>query len=364
MKTIIVDNKKYFLENDTPLKSVLSDIGYIFPCNGQGKCGKCRVICNDLSPTALDERFLTSAQIADGMRLSCDKFVTKDLTIQSLMQLSQSKEPQKKLDSCRIAVSIGSHYIDIGILDAELVETITVPNPLKEIGNITAIAQSYKEDKMPLTNALRAAIGKNSVEFFEKYSVAKSETLAIASSGFYLNILMGIDLDAHIDYDTVLENDNLNLPTESLYILPVLSCYVGGDIFAQLIDLKEHSLLIDCEEILTFAAIGEENNYIASMWDMDMHSDISLKCFEAALKFMCDKLQEQPIIYLYGKYTEAMEEIIINQGLTFFVRTKSLDNVAKSCVFYRLRTKLNKEKARSSVVKLLEDELFQEYLLK
>lgn len=363
MKTVIINNKKYLLEDNTPLKPTLSDIGYVFPCNGQGKCGKCRILCRNLAPTTLDKKFLSDAQIDEGIRLSCDKHVTDDLIIESFMQLSENNQPSKKLESCRIAVSIGSRYIDIGILDSDLVETVTMVNPLCEIGTITSIARAYKEDKTSLTNALRAVIGKNSVELFEKYSVAKAETTAIASNGFYLNILMGIDLDVSVDYDTITENDNLNLPTESVYILPVLNTYVGGDIFAELIDLKENSLLIECEEVLTFAAIGEENNYIASMWDIDLGTALSQKCFEAALDYMCYKLGSNPAIYIYGSYSEEIEEIIINKGLTFFPRAKTLENVAKSCVFYRLRTKLNKEKSRSSVVKLLEDDKFQEYLI-
>lgn len=362
MKTVIVNHKKIFLDDNTPLKSALSDLGYIFPCNGQGKCGKCRIFCNSILPTELDKRFLNETQIISGLRLSCDKTITDDLNINCLMQLSEAPQTIKKLSSCRIAVSIGSRFIDIGILDDELVETLTIANPLSDIGSLTEVAASYKSTKAPLTNALRAVIGKNSVELFEKYGAAKAETIAIASSGFYLHILMGIDLDCKVDYDIITESDNLNLPTESVYILPVLSPFVGGDIFAELINLKENSLLIDCEEILTFAAIGQENNIIASMWDMDICSSISVKCFKAALDFMCYKLNNNPTVYLYGKYSQEIEDIIINKDLTFFPKAKNLDNVAKACVFYRIRTKLSKEKNRSSVAKLLEDDKFQEFL--
>lgn len=361
MNTIIINHKKYHVEDGTPLKTTLADLGYVFPCGGQGKCGKCRIVCDNLATTDLDKKFLNDTQISSGMRLSCDKIVNSDLNINCLMQQSSSPQTIVKLSTCRIAVSIGSRYIDIGILDTELVETLTISNPLAEIGCLTEIAAAYKNDKSSLTNALRAVIGKNSVELFEKYSAAKAETLAIASNGFYLHILMGIDLDIDVDYDTITESDNLNLPAESVYILPVLNTYVGGDIFAELINLKENSLLIDCDEIMTFASVGAENTLIAAMWDMD-DSLLSIKCFKAALDFMCYKLNNNPTVYLYGKYSEEIENIIIDKDLTFYTKMKTLENVAKACVFYRIRTKLNKEKARSSTLKLLEDDKFQEFL--
>lgn len=364
MKTIIVNRKKYAFDENTPLKDALSDIGFVFPCGGQGKCGKCKIICSELPITDLDRKFFNDTQLESGMRLACNKTIISDLEITSLIKESTENEPLPKLSSCRLAISIGSRYIDIGILDNDLIETITIPNPLNELGNLTQIAEEYKHNKNALTIALRAAIGKESVELFEKYSTAKAETMAIAANGFYLNILLGIDLNIKPDYDTIVEDDNINLPTESVYILPVLNCYVGGDIFAETIELKENSLLIDCENILTFASIGKDNTLITSMWDMEMDSLLSIKCFGAALDYMVYKLNSQPLVYLFGKYPQEIEDIIIDKGLDFIPKTKSLDNVAKACVYYRYRTKLNKEKSRSQAIKLLEDDKYQEFLIK
>lgn len=363
MKTVIVNHKKYIYDENTPLKTALKDLGYVFPCGGQGKCGKCIINCKELGITDLDRRFLSDTKLESGLRLACDKTINQDLEIACTIKEASENMPLKKLSSCRIAVSIGSRFIDIGILDDDLAETITIANPLHAIGNLTSIANAYKHDKTSLTIVLKAAIGKESVELFEKYSTAKAETMAIAANGFYLNILLGLDLDLTPDYDTLVENDNLNLPTESVYILPVLNCYVGGDIFAETIELKENSLLIDCEDILTFASIGSDQNLITSMWDIDMSSNLSLKCFAAALDYMLYKQNALSLIYLFGKYPKEIEDIIIDKGLDFVPKKKTLNNIAKACVYYRYRTKLNKEKNRSTAIKLLNDDKYQEFLL-
>ncbi len=362
MNSVIINNKKYIYDDKTTLKSALREVGFVFPCGGQGKCGKCKITCKDLHITDLDRRFLSENQMESGIRIACDKIIDRDMEISCDIK-ETAEAPLPKLSSCRIAVSITPRFIDVGIVDNELVETVTIPNPLCKIGNTTQIAQAYKKDKNALTIALRASIGKESVELFEKYSTAKAETMAIAANGFYLNILLGINLDLSPDYDALTENDNINLPAESVYILPILNSYVGGDIFAETIEIKENSLLIDFEDILTFAAIGKEETFIASMWDMEITSELSLKCFAAALDFMIYKQNSRPLVYLFGKYPNSIEDIIIDKGLDFIQKTKSLDNVAKACVFYRYRTKLLKEKRRSQAVKLLQDDKYQDFLL-
>lgn len=59
----------------TPLESVIREVepGFVFPCNGQGSCGKCRVrVTGGLTPPSSAEiRHLEPQALAAGLRLAC-----------------------------------------------------------------------------------------------------------------------------------------------------------------------------------------------------------------------------------------------------------------------------------------------------
>ena len=353
MKVQINENI-YEVEANTPLKEVLLSYGFAFPCDGMGKCGKCRIKCKNIKESNLDLRFIPENARAEGWRIACDKIIDGDCVIEA--HPPTRAEKVRELNSCNIAVSIGVRNIEIGIMDDEIAEKVTVKNPLYPFVS----PEEYDKDRSKYSKMLRAELSKESIELFEKYGKAKAETFAIATNGYFAKILLGVSLDKDIDdYNELADEYNLSLPTESVYFLPIKDTFIGGDIFAETVNFKENTMLIDCSEIFKIISIENEDNKSAAMWDM-VYDETGLKAVRAAIKVLRPE-GYSPFVYLYGKHAPKLENILIDEGLTFTYAKFSLENVAKSCLGLRYRTRLNKEKSRTSVCNLLSNEKFHEY---
>jgi sulfur carrier protein ThiS len=365
MKNVVINGKSYTVETNTPLKKLLTQLGFAFPCGGEGRCGRCKISCKEIKATSLDGKFLNEKQLVSGIRLACDKLIDSDYDISIDSELFGVQENVKKLSECRISVSIGIQEVAISILDDEIVETVIRPNPLFSYGLFTSLSKKYSSDRPTFSKMLRNVIGKESVELFEKYGTAKADTLAIAGSEFYIKILLGVPLNQEItDYSAVIENDNLSLPTEQIYILPMVNQYFGGDLLCETMELKENSLLINCEDVCSFAYIGKEDNKIAAMWDITYKENIELNGIKAAILTLI-KDNIKPLVYLYGKNIDCVASIVEELDLTHIDNmTKRIENIAKACLFSRFRAKLNKEKARSSYFDIVNSEDFHNFFAK
>jgi len=357
MHSVIINGKKYLSEDSAPLKEVMTEAGFYFPCGGQGKCGKCRIKCAELSPTELDKRFLTSEQIKEGVRLACDKKVKGSLNI--TCDLSE-KKPDIVLRECSVAVTLSDEEIDICIVGEEPVETVTVKNPLSDKTS-EKIVDTYGEKPSVLTNALRAAIGKNCVELFEKYGAAKASVIALAAKGTYLKILAGIPLESDfVDVENKSETDVFGLPAESLYVLPAINDFIGGEILAETVNLKDNSMLIDCEKTVVLFSVGEEDDIATALWDCD-YSEIALRCIKAAVKYFLAE-RKNPSIILCGRYSDKVEDALNEMGLCAIQIKKNIENVVNATLSVRKRSKLLKEKNRTTAIKIYDSETFQRFL--
>ena len=56
MKKVEINGKTYTVEDNIPLKKLLTELGFAFPCGGEGRCGRCKISCNEIKATALDAR--------------------------------------------------------------------------------------------------------------------------------------------------------------------------------------------------------------------------------------------------------------------------------------------------------------------
>ena len=354
MHNVIINGKKISAQDGCPLKEILEKNGFNFPCGGTGKCGRCRITSPDLAPTALDERFLSPRLLSEGVRLACDKVVTSSLTV--TCELSAPAKPITPIKECSLAVSIGDEEIDVGIVGEELCETVTLKNPLF----LPTLAEDYEKNPSSATNALRAAIGKTGVELFEKYGAAKASVIALAAKEVYLKILAGQKLSETFDYECSSGRETFGLPTESLYILPGKGDFIGGEIFAESVNLKERSLLVDCEKTATFLHIDEKDNLAASFWNCD-YSDVAAECFRAAVKFFAED-KPAPCVYLCGRYADKVEDYLSELPFPVIQLEKSLSSVVSALLSFRQRSKLSRECNATTVVRLYDNETFQKFL--
>lgn len=358
MHSVVINGKKFSVEDNAPLKETLVSAGFYFPCGGSGKCGKCRINCPSLPITDLDKRFLSENMLSDGVRLACDKSVTSSLEIQC--EISE-KNTDIVLRECSVAVTVFDEEISVCIVGEEPVETVTKSNPLAPL-TAEELAEAYGKNPSEYTNALRAVIGKESVELFEKYGSAKAVTTAVAAKGLYLKILAGLPLEADLTaVEEKSENDNFGLPTESLFILPAISDFIGGEILAETVLLKERSLLIDCEKTVVMFGVGDEDDIATAIWDCD-YSDIATRCIKAAAKFMVSDMTS-PIIYLCGRYADKVEDALNEIGLATVQKEKRMENTVNALLSFRVRSKLLKEKNRTTAIKIYDNEAFQNFLV-
>jgi len=363
MKTIVINGKEYKVNNGQPLKSMLSELGFVFPCGGQGRCGRCKITCKDIEHTPLDKRFFNKEQLDFGLRLACDKIVKDDYDITIDQNSFSQTKIARKLSECRISVSIGMQEITVSILDDEIAETVIVSNPLAKYHSYSNLYKSYNNDRSSFSKLLRNCIGTESVELIEKYSVAKADTLAIAASEFYVKALLGVPQTQEIlDYNLLVENDNLSLPTDQVYILPIVNEYFGGDLLCETVELKENSLLISCEDVCAFAYIGKEENTVAAMWDISYQDELELTGIKAAMLTLIKDKPEEPLVYLYGSYLNKVAPIVEELNLTHIDNlSKRVENIARACLSSRFRAKLNKEKARCSYIDIVNSEDFHSF---
>lgn len=156
---IYIDNAAVKVGDGQDMKSVLSGMGYAFPCGGKGICGRCRGTAAKLPPTALDRKFLSAEEIESGIRLLCDKKVVDGAEI---VPLFGKKSADVKISECDAYVLIGAGSIEVGIVS----------------GNIR-LFKVYDRPKNGDKKILRSICAHGILDYLEEFSVAKAATIAV-----------------------------------------------------------------------------------------------------------------------------------------------------------------------------------------
>jgi len=195
------------------LKQELLKQGYEFPCGGVGRCGRCRICAPKCPVSALDKRFLSPLEIEGGVRLACDKGA-EVLPLIKEVYLKKAAAA-KKIAEPSIAVGLYDNRAEISIVDGtEVVETEMFP-----IEHLT-------------TSEVRSVIGKNSVEFFEKYGGAKADVISVCGSKKAVAALLA---NRNFAKEPLTECEYLSagelfLPAQEVLISPVVTDepFLGG----------------------------------------------------------------------------------------------------------------------------------------
>lgn len=195
---IFVDGKAVQTENADSLKTVLSNEGYAFPCGGKGICGRCRGIAPALSPTPLDEKFLSRDEIAAGIRLLCDKKAADGAEIRPLFG---RKTADVKLSECDAYVIFGAENVEIGIVSGEIRLFKVVDYP---------VIRDRKSLRSLAANAL--------LDFLEEFSIAKASTVAVFGERREVETMVFGACDVS-DGDTF-PAANVDLPAEDCFVAP------------------------------------------------------------------------------------------------------------------------------------------------
>lgn len=340
MFTVLINDKKFCVEDGTPLKEVFSLYG---------------VSLVDLKENAPIGRFLHVSDRSEAENVSSDRLVDRDMAIET-----DCVPPKEDLSfsTCSLAINVSDKWIDVCLTDGKVATTRSLLNPLLSVGDLAAQETAYDRKPAAVTELLLSPIVKKCRELLTLYDQDHAETTVVCASEFYLKIIFGLPQNTAMkDYTSWGGNKNLGLPTGAVRVLPAIGAFISGELFCASVSLPENTFLIDCENNLTLLYVGKENDTYTYMWGVD-YSETSLLMIRAAMRVL-KPVDARPIVYLYGENAYALEDMLTDEGLSYIHAEKDPSAPAKAAIpsFY---SKLEKEKKRTSFHDLLKDENFQE----
>lgn len=329
-------NEKKIKTTQLRLKQELENFGMNFPCDGKGICGRCKVICKDLSPTNLDKRFLTDIQIDEGIRLACDKQIKDNIKV--FFTEEQKSQRAKKLEYCNIVVVVDNQKITIGILEDEIVEEHFFENNINESSN----KKVY----------LRSLLAKESIELFEKYGVAKADTIAVALNQSIAEQLVDGKADGFGDMLDALE---FMLPAETLYVLPFVDNHIGGDFLSFAAIQKPQCIAIKADTDFVAALIDVEEVICLKHHNVS-YTDSDIAAISASIKLLLKNVDKTPIFKVYGKDAQKLNGVL--DGYTYAIEDEDIiiKTVASTIDDNRLKNKIYKLRKKISVLQTAENE--------
>lgn len=316
---------KLLITQHGSLKNHLESLGYLFPCEGKGLCGRCKITAPNLNPTNLDRRFLGEHEINAGTRLACDKIVIEPIEIEC--ELKQKTKELNIEHPCAYAL-FGDNETEIGLTDDDIIlKNVILPSP-----------PCSKQE-------LRGFFNLHALEMFETYKVAKAETIILLGTPTRIKAIAEVEIPLH--FGEMYYAKDLNLPGEDIYIPPIPTLETGSDDFIELLDLPEKSLLISGS---LFLYKGEDILCVTS--DKDGDSKYGKKAFLSTLEYFIKKLSP-PVIYTFNSFKE-VENV---GGKTIERRARYL--ATELLISKKKKAELNKLAKRVVTMSLADDDLWQ-----
>ncbi len=331
-----INNKEVSAANAVNLKELLPQYGMDFPCGGKGICGRCKIFCPQLEPSALDKRFFTEKQLAEGMRLACDKIAQDGISIDFEQKAIKQ---QIKLDYCDIVVIIDYQTVEIGILNEHIIDS--------------AVLQNTAADTM----GLRSLIGRECIELFERYGVAKADTIAVATNAHFAKMLLGAASEGKGELLDALE---YTLPGETLYLLPFVDEDIGAQYLCKALQKSFPRIIIDAGRPFIAGLFTDEDIFCLAHSGVEYSAD-EAPALQASIELL---LQQSPraVISLYGKQSSFLADILKNYS--FVTEEEStLEFVARACGENRVRNQLLKLRSRVSLVDTVTSDEWQQLFL-
>ena len=254
-------------ENKTLLEILLSAGEFVDnPCNGMGKCGKCKVrilegVCTEISN---DERKrLKPEEVESGVRLSCLVHPMSNLTVELMQKklehkvLTTGKMPEFKKDEGLIgfgfAIDIGTTTVVATLVNLETGEQLSSAsdiNAQKHYGLdvLTRITYEYEHGEdgiIDLQKAIVDSLNELMLSACKQSSVQIEQVrkINVAANCTMMHMLLGADARSigKAPYQPAFKEAK-ELPAKEiglkgsedcvLYCLPHVSSYIGADIVA------------------------------------------------------------------------------------------------------------------------------------
>ncbi len=260
-------------EKGTKLSEILrkEGISHSYPCGGNARCGKCRVLFKSGAPAAnsFDKRLLSAHEIELGVRLSCRAVLNDDCTLdvsdgeREMDILGTDKENGEEIkdlagydmaDFYGIAIDLGTTTIASALIvktgeETRIVKSVSRVNHQRSYGSDVISRISAAEDSKAFED-MKKLVREDISGLIKELMPAGCEnlkTITIAGNTTMLHLLTGKDVSGLGRYPyTPVSLELEKMWADSLFegcgdavvtLLPGISAFVGADIVAGLFSL-------------------------------------------------------------------------------------------------------------------------------
>ena len=309
------------------LREYLEREGFRFPCGGKGSCGRCRISAPSLPVTDRDRKFLTPDEIARGVRLACDKVVNGVAEIEADIDKGEAEVKAERYERADAYAVFCDNATYIGLQDGGEVLDGSVLPPVEA-------RYAY----------LRGAAQKETIELFEKHSLAKADVFLLAASPARFTELTGIA--ERFTEGQTLGAELMSMPAEDVYLPPAPKTLVGSDIVLEFALRKAGDFVVSGRY---FAYLDEASLHVAYVASED-----------AAIR-------TATIVYFIKKFAPARanyigkDEVAAACGLTA-EESRIPTSAARALDSNRFKAKLDRLAKKAEEMRLADDDMWQRIL--
>lgn len=319
--------KLTFNNTNASLRVLLENEGFVFPCNGKGLCGRCRIIAPDLPITDKDRTFIPSDDLKKGLRLACDKVIDGEITIDCLLEKRTEKVSKVSEGDAYVVFEEDRSLVGL-IADGEIVEELVLPSVDTDFRSLRAFAQ------------------RETIELYEKYGLAKATVMLLAGTPQKITECTGIIEE--YDYVNTVEANLFDMPSEEVCLLPKPTALIGGDLLLEVLGRAEGTMVVKGSY---FAFIGDTELYCARVIP-NLNNPAT---YVATLAYFIKRFNPATALYVGANVIAANAGLRSSESLV----TKNVVNVLSS---NRQKAKLERLAKKVVELSLADDEDWQNLL--
>lgn len=261
----------------TQLRELLVQVGFEFPCGGQGICGGCRirVLNGNLAPSHLDSTRFSKEELQQGWRLACQAVVKESIAIfvpqwQMSVLNDQSPLPFSAQPGYAIAVDLGTTTVVCQLVDLQkgcVVATVSELNNQASFGSDIMTRLQYSlvpAQAKQLTLIIRRQLGNMISQLLARLDPEgwrKIKRVFLAGNTAMHHLFCGLPVEqlAFAPFRPAYKGFRQFTPKElhwplpdecEIVFLPCIDGFVGSDVLAGIIatglpQAKEQGALID-----------------------------------------------------------------------------------------------------------------------
>jgi uncharacterized 2Fe-2S/4Fe-4S cluster protein (DUF4445 family) len=240
------------VEQETPLRELLSPYGVEFACDGDSPCGACRikVLQGELPVTKQDQEIFTAQELADGWRLACRAFANGHLRLDcapsDVVILGDEAHAQPSgRTGLGVAADIGTTTVVaqlIDLLNGTVLAQRSGLNPQVAHGADVMTRVRFALNSTALTTSIREFIGSMIADMAAEREAEIQEVVLVGNTVMH-HLFAGLDVEplSHVPFaspnlgEQQFSPEALNWkmnPSARVRLLPCIGGFVGSDILA------------------------------------------------------------------------------------------------------------------------------------